>query len=211
MILANGKILVDGPPKIVTHQYAMLSLQHRNQLATGVVPYAVTNRGGDQRMRVEEIRLLDSQGNETRAFRQFGSLKVRLTIVSDDEDLGGPFISIRFLDTWGDGVCQSILPPPDDHGAAPSRWEVELTYDPLLVSPGYYSLEVLLKTRGGWTLDFWSYRESFHVMNREDLDRLGVLTDGYFHHPSKWTVDGVPQWNVPEVETIPRTPSSQFE
>lgn len=203
MILANSKILMDGPPKMVTHQYAMLSLQHRSQFGAGSVPYGVTNRGGDQRMRVENVRLLNPAGNETRAFRQFGSFRVRMTIANDDEDLGGPFISVRILDTWGDGVCQSILLPPEEHGSAPPRWEVELAYDPLLLSPGYYSVEVMLKTRGGWILDLWSYRESFHVMNREEHERPDIVTDGFFHHPSKWTMEGVPDWTFEQEEVLP--------
>ena len=199
LILANGKVLMDGPPKIVTHQYATLSWQHRFQYGVGEAPYSVTNRMGDQRMRVEEVKTLDAEGNEQRAFRQFDPMRVRMKIVSDDPDLGGPFLSIKIQDTWGQGICQNVLPPPSDLGSAPPEYFVELVFDRLLLSPGIYSIEVILRTRGGWMLDVWSYGESFHVIIQEETGRADIVTDGFFHHPGRWTFEGVEGWEVPYV------------
>ena len=197
LILANGKILMDGPPKIVTHQYATLSWQHQFQCGVGETPYSVTNRFGDQRMRFAEVTLLDREGRDQRAFRQFDPMRIRLKIVSDDPDLGGPFLSVKFQDTWGEGICQSILPPPAYLGSAPAEYHVELVFDSLLLSPGFYSLELILRTRGGWMLDMWSYAESFHVIAKMEDQRADVITDGFFHHPNRWVLEGVEGWEVP--------------
>jgi ABC-type polysaccharide/polyol phosphate transport system ATPase subunit len=199
LILANGKILMDGPPKIVTHQYAILSWQHQFQFGSSRTPYLVSNRVGDQRMRILEVQVLDEKGEEARVIRQFSKARFRIRIASDDPDLGGPCISLRFQDRWSQGVCQSVLTPPSDRGGAPKEFVVELVWDAVLLAPGYYSIELIVQTRGGWILDMWAYGESFHVISRESATGE-VVTDGFFYHPGQWLIEGegTQTWERPD-------------
>lgn len=186
VMLTNGHILLDGPAKMVTHQYASLCWQHAYQLGREGTPYAVVNRTGDQRMRLSGVRLLNQEGNEQRAFRQFESLLVELSLLCDDRDLMWPFVSVKILDEWGQGICQSLSPAPESLDKAPPQFTLRLMIDQLLLSPGCYSLEIIVGTRGGIVLDTWNFAETFTIIPRQDHSSFVADRGVFFHHPSRW-------------------------
>lgn len=186
VMLSDGGILMDGPPKVVTHQYAALVWQHQYQIGVGGVPYAVTNRLGDQRMRLERVTLLDGDGDEARAFRQFSPMRIRFTIVSEDCDLSVPYISVKILNEWSVDVCQTILGSAEGFDPAPNRFEVELVLESLLLNPGNYHLEVIVAMGRGLIMDSWSYAESFSVIPSEVENRYSGAVAGIFFHPARW-------------------------
>ncbi|GMV66965.1 MAG: ABC transporter ATP-binding protein [Candidatus Omnitrophica bacterium] len=189
IMLSNGGILMDGPPKVVTYQYAALVWQHRYQIGSGDNPYAVTNRLGDQRMRVTKVCFLDEQGNEGRVFRQFSPITIRVSLICEDEDILYPAISIKILDNWSRGVCQTLCTPPEElRKPAPGTFEVDLTFDCLLLMPGNYTLELIVGSIAGLLLDCWSFAESFSVIPRIEERRYQGTYDGVFFHPARWVI-----------------------
>jgi ABC-type polysaccharide/polyol phosphate transport system ATPase subunit len=186
VMISGGNILMDGPPKVVTHQYAALVWQHQYQIGTGGTPFAVTNRVGDQRMRLESVRLLDSEGKEEHTFRQFSALSIRLALVSEDADLSYPAVSVKILDNWSRGVCQTFLENQPRFDPAPPRFEIDLCFDRLLLAPGNYSMEVIVSTGRGLILDAWSFAESFSVIPCLEESLYNASRGVLFHHPARW-------------------------
>jgi ABC-type polysaccharide/polyol phosphate transport system ATPase subunit len=199
IMISNGGILMDGPPKVVTHQYAALVWQHRYQIGSGDNPYHVTNRLGDQRMRVEEVAFLNAEGKQERVFRQFSSMTIRLTLVNEDPELAYPYVSLKVIDNWSQDVCQTITgSSPEEYEPAPSRFSMDLIFESLLMMPGNYTMEIIVASSSGTILDSWSFVESFSVLPRiEELRYQGVY-GGVFSHPCKWIL------HRPEEQVIPQ-------
>jgi len=186
ILLAGGGILMDGPPKVVTHQYATLCWQHVYQIGTDQVPFSVTNRMGDQRMRLKKVMLLNENDEEQRAFRQFGCLKFRFCLVCEDQDLSEPYLSVKVIDNWGRGVCQDFGIPEEGHNSAPAEFQMDLILNEILLSPGSYSLEVIVATGFGLILDSWSFAETFSIIPPLDSGLEMPDPGVFFYHPSRW-------------------------
>lgn len=186
VLVSGGKILMDGPPGLVTHQYAALAWQHRYQIGSETAPYGLTNRLGDQRMRVKRVRILDAGGTEIRAVRQFDPLQIELDIANEDSDLSYPYIAVKVQDRWGMGLCQSLLLARDCFDPAPASFLKTLQMDRVLLAPGNYSLEVILGTGRGLIHDSWSHAETFSVVPPEKSSLYDESPGGLFAHPAAW-------------------------
>ncbi len=199
IMISNGNILMDGPPKVVTHQYAALVWQHRYQIGSGDNPYHVTNRLGDQRMRVESVTFLDAGGNTDRVFRQFASMTVRLTLVNEDPELAYPYVSLKILDNWSQDVCQTITgPPPEEYECAPPRFTMDLVFESLLMMPGSYTMEIIVAASSGTIMDSWSFIESFSVLPRIEETHYQNVYGGVFSHPCTWVIHRPAQSGIPQ-------------
>ncbi len=188
IMIADGKVLLDGPPKMVTHQYAILYWQASQQIGDPEhEKYVLVNRMGDQRMRIVGVELLGEGGKTETIFRQFSPLRVRIHMQSHDEDLSYPAISVKVQNNWGEDICTALYIPPEDRvEPAPVEIQYELLFDELLLGPGHYSLNVTIQTRGGWVLDSRTFAESFIVIPRKEKEQYDVFIGGVFSHPTHW-------------------------
>lgn len=188
IMISDGRVLLDGPPQLVTHQYAVLFWQSSGEVgAREKKKFYLTNRGGDQRMRITEVELLDEGGERATVFRQFSPMRVRIHIESHDRDLSFPALSAGVQNEWGETLCSAIHVPPDEDSApAPESFQVDLAFDELLLAPGHYSIEATLRTRGGWLLDLRTYAESFIVIPKKGMEKYAAAVGGKFAHPARW-------------------------
>jgi ABC-type polysaccharide/polyol phosphate transport system ATPase subunit len=205
IMISNGGILMDGPPKVVTYQYAALVWQHRYQIGSGDNPYHVTNRLGDQRMRLTEVSFPSTEGakvgigamsetspleiNIERVCRQFMPFTIRLHLLCEDSDLSYPYVGLKILDNWGRGICQTVSGPPQDQfDPAPHEFHIDVVFESVLLVPGNYTMEIIIATVGGHILDSWSFAESFSVLPRMEVIPYMGTFDGTFFHPVRWEV-----------------------
>ncbi|MCA9432178.1 MAG: ABC transporter ATP-binding protein [Candidatus Omnitrophica bacterium] len=188
IMIADGRVLLDGPSKMVTHQYAILYWQSNEQIGTPEEErYFLTNRGGDQRMRLAQLELLNEKGEKGTIVRQGSAMTIRVAMESHDEDLSHPVVSVRIQDDWGEVISSLIYVPPDERTeSCPESFHYDLVFDELLLNPGHYSLQVTLQTRGGWILDSHTFAESFIVLPREESEEYEVYLGGVFSHPCHW-------------------------
>jgi hypothetical protein len=63
---------------------------------------------------------------------------------------------------------------------------MELVLDRVLLSPGIYSLEVILGTGRGLVLDAWSYAETLTILPSLEDDPTLSTSGVFFHHPCRW-------------------------
>ncbi len=188
IMIADGKILLDGPPKMVTHQYALLHWQSNQQIGSVERErFYLSNRMGDQRMRIVQVDLFGEGEESQSVLRQFSPLDVRVQMESHDADLGYPSISVEVKDSWGEGICSSVYIPPENRTEpCPDEVSYTLHFDELLLTPGHYSLHITIRTRGGWVLDSRVFGESFIVIPRKEMERYDIIIGGKFTHPSHW-------------------------
>jgi hypothetical protein len=117
-------------------------------------------------------------------------MTLRLSILSEDRDLSYPSISVKFLNNWSVGVCQSVWLPPATFDPAPPLFEVDLHLHSLLLSPGSYSVEVIVGTGRGVILDSWSFAETFSVIPQMESGPETSSGGVFFHHPAEWEIKG---------------------